>query len=435
MLLINTTYRVLNVIVSFLVTIVLSRLVGVEGFGLISLLIINAAIFNLFSSFGADAGIVYHLASNRFSVTTVLRIIHLVMVTQLVLLLFVEAFSYIFSGHFLILAGSNPYTLAVILTYIISVSAIEKYSSLFNGLQLYTLCSKLMLAGNGLIFLALGILYFFLPAQSTLTYMSIFVLLTAVHALMFVFAFYGRKEKKDFAITNEPNAWKAFFGYSLITLMTNSIQFLAYRIDYWFINYYRDEKELGWYSLAVKIVQGLWIVPMVLAAIILPMVASSREKFTVDRLVALTRVTIFVSLIIGVISVIIVPWLLPFLFGHEFESSISIFFLLLPGIILFSIATLFASYYAGVNRLWVNFTGSAICLVIITVLDLILIPKQGMYGAAIASSIGYGVTGLYYATRFMAERNIRIYRLFIPVKEDFTFLRSILQRMNKRTEL
>ena len=59
----NIIYRILNVIVVFIINILISRLMGVAGYGLLSLLIVNASIFNLVSSLGADAGISYNTAA------------------------------------------------------------------------------------------------------------------------------------------------------------------------------------------------------------------------------------------------------------------------------------------------------------------------------------------------------------------------------------
>jgi len=74
----------------------------------------------------------------------------------------------------------------------------------------------------------------------------------------------------------------------------------------------------------------------------------------------------------------------------------------------------------------VNFGGSAICLVVILVLDLLLIPSQGAMGAAIASTIGYGVTTIYFVAMYCTIQHVPVSRLLIPGNSDRKYINGIL---------
>ncbi len=69
------------------------------------------------------------------------------------------------------------------------------------------------------------------------------------------------------------NEISVFFSYSFIVFITNVIQIFAYRVDYWIVDYYHGESELGVYALATKLAQVLWVLPGVFAGIIFPQVA------------------------------------------------------------------------------------------------------------------------------------------------------------------
>ena len=119
---------------------------------------------------------------------------------------------------------------------------------------------------------------------------------------------------------------------------------------------------------------------------------------------------------------------IPFFFGKEFHNSILLLRILLPGVILFCVATVLAAYFAGQNKLNINLGGSLLCLAVIVILDLLLIPSMGMKGAAIASSIGYGLTGVYFTGMYCFSKKTAVYKLFIPAAKDWKYLAGLFRK-------
>jgi O-antigen/teichoic acid export membrane protein len=56
---------------------------------------------------------------------------------------------------------------------------------------------------------------------------------------------------------------------------------------------------------------------------------------------------------------------------------------------------------AGIGQVNINRQGSVVCFVVILILDLVLIPKWGITGAAIASSVGYIVSTCYVVYKYV----------------------------------
>jgi O-antigen/teichoic acid export membrane protein len=86
----------------------------------------------------------------------------------------------------------------------------------------------------------------------------------------------------------------------------------------------------------------------------------------------------------------------PLYFGSEFETAVLPLILLLPGVIGFSLARpIFAvGQGKGDLRILIVATGSAALLNIC--LNIVLIPRYGITGAAVATSIGYGSMALFH---------------------------------------
>lgn len=96
----NIIYRGLNIGIVFFINILLSRLAGVNGYGVLSLLIANTGIFNLLSAFGADSGITYHAASGKLPPSKILGFILFILVFQAGVLVLTEFCFHTISGHF-----------------------------------------------------------------------------------------------------------------------------------------------------------------------------------------------------------------------------------------------------------------------------------------------------------------------------------------------
>ncbi len=109
-------------------------------------------------------------------------------------------------------------------------------------------------------------------------------------------------------------------------------------------------------------------------------------------------------------------------FGEAFAESVWAVWLLLPGIITFSVARVLSMYLLGRNQLKIDLLASACGLVVTLVLDLVLIPRFGFRGAAIASTIAYTLTmavDLVWVTR---TSSIKLSRLVVPRPADARLL-------------
>lgn len=182
---------------------------------------------------------------------------------------------------------------------------------------------------------------------------------------------------------------KPFLSFALIAVVTNSMTFLMYRIDYWFVNKYCNDADLGNYIQACKLAQLFFIVPSILAAVVFPMTASGRQEEMNEKMQLLSRgLILFYCLACGGL-VIAGYWLFPFVFGETFNNMYRPFILLVPAILSYSVIHLLAAYYSGKKMLSVNLKGNLLALIIIVVGDMLVIPSFGITGAAIVSSVGY----------------------------------------------
>ncbi len=223
---------------------------------------------------------------------------------------------------------------------------------------------------------------------------------------------------------------KKLVGYSSVVFLSNVIYFLLYRIDYWFVEYYCDDKSLGNYVQVSKIGQLLITIPSTVSMVIFPYIAEKGKGGFLPELQLLSRVMLASFSIICLLAVLTGYWLFPFLLGHTFEQMYVPFLLLIPGILSLVSLYPYTFYYAGINMAKRNVTGSLVGLIIVVIADLLLIPRFGIKGAALASSIGYLCFQGYIMFWFKKDFHISLRQSFLLHSSD---LARVLTLSNKRS--
>ncbi|MBI3717736.1 MAG: oligosaccharide flippase family protein [Sphingobacteriales bacterium] len=417
----SSFYRFLSLAVVFILNIFLTRLMGAEGYGLFSLMIANVTFLNLLTGFGADAAVTYQLASGKISISRLGMVILLLLIIQIIIATAIDVGVKYHSGHYWLY--QHFFWIGII--YFITVSLVDKYTALYNGQGFYTSIYKILFITNTCILGLFAATFSFYPGNDAEFYVRCFVLFYAIQILIIIIIFYR--------ITNPPfpfakikiNNLTPFFSYSIISFITNVIQFLAYRIDYWFMDYYHPGSSLGIYVLAVRLSQVFWVMPVAFAGIIFPVTAKLAGINKQSVLLTIIRFLNIINILIALLILLFANRVIPFVFGYEYAATVLPFLYLLPGVILFCTGIILAAYYAGINKLPVNLAGSVLCFCIIFLFDILLIPKEGATGAAIASTIGYSATGIYYMLYFMKENRCGLLVFLIPEKQDWMHFKEL----------
>ena len=195
-------------------------------------------------------------------------------------------------------------------------------------------------------------------------------------------------------------------------------------MDYWFINYFRTKEELGLYALAAKLNQVLWLLPMTIAAVIIPFTVTDSKELA-EKVKTILRLQFNGYILLGILLAIISPVLIPLIFGSDFQGTVLPFIILLPGVIIFTITTILAAYFAGINRQDINLKISFFCFFTILIGDIFLVPRFGREGAAIASCIGYAISGSISLYIFSKQSGNSFKELLVVKKKDFMSIKNL----------
>jgi O-antigen/teichoic acid export membrane protein len=217
--------------------------------------------------------------------------------------------------------------------------------------------------------------------------------------------------------------------YSLPSYLANMAQFLNYRLDIFFVGYFVGVKGVGLYSLAVGIAQLLWLVSGATSQVLLPDVASSGDRASAQQRTArVSRLSLWLSIVLAGGLVLGGEMLLPLVFGAAFRESVPALMWLLPGVTIFSVANVIGSYLAGVGKPHLNLVVALVGLVVTVALDFVLIPWLGIIGAAIASSMSYLATTLAIVAIFAHETRIPTVHVLLITGDDLSLITTMIRR-------
>ncbi len=187
----------------------------------------------------------------------------------------------------------------------------------------------------------------------------------------------------------ETTSMKEMALESLPMMITGSIFFILNWIDNLVIGIFRTELEVGLYDTAFKIASASAIILMAINAIQGPTFAEYHSKNDLSKLresiFSSTKMLFYATLPFTILIIIFPEWILSF-FGKEFEQAST-------ALIILSIGNFFSSITGSVGIL-LQMTGhqkpynTIILFAAFTsiILNIILVPRIGITGAAIASA-------------------------------------------------
>ena len=170
------------------------------------------------------------------------------------------------------------------------------------------------------------------------------------------------------------------------------VNLIGYRVELFILEFYDGVAEVGIYSIAMQAAEALWLIPAAIAtAITGPVVHDDEAGAT--KLV--TRSALKSILFTGAVAVVVgvaAPFLIPLLFGEDFDGAARPLALLLPGVVLFAPVTVLVVYLSVRHgRPHLSLAVSVVAAVVTAALAFLLIPEYEVEGAAIASAAGYAV--------------------------------------------
>lgn len=180
-------------------------------------------------------------------------------------------------------------------------------------------------------------------------------------------------------------------GFAAIVYVCNTLQFLNYRMDIWFVNYYQGNADSGVYSLSLSLSQLVWVLPNAISGILLNYFSVRHRRYSILTALNYGRLCFYSSLLTTGLLSLIYYTAIPYFYGEAFRQSFTLCMILFAGVIPFSLSIILANLNSGIGFVRLNLYATVFTFVLGAVLDWFMIPSYGIIGAA------WVKTGVYTA--------------------------------------
>lgn len=243
--------------------------------------------------------------------------------------------------------------------------------------------------------------------------------------LLMVIVSYSIIQKKyefGFSLTSSLPYLKDSLIFGLKGHISNILTFLSYRIDVFLIAYLLDDLSVGIYSIAVLLVERIWLIPQAVSSVLFARVSNLKTEIEKTNFTAFaSRNALFLTFLSGSVLALISPWLIQFLFGNEFNGSVIPFLYMIPGVVLFALSKILANDFVGRGRPEINSFIAFFVAILNIILNILLIPSFGIKGAAITTSICYGLDAFIKVIYFSLHNKISFFKFVLVRQSDFKF--------------
>lgn len=221
------------------------------------------------------------------------------------------------------------------------------------------------------------------------------------------------------------------FAFGIRRYLSGMAEYLTGRLDFFLVTWFLGLSGLGLYAVAVSMAELIGRVPSELGTILFPAFASGR--IPPKGAASILRTTVFLAFVMALALAAIGGPITRILFGNRFIASIPVFYCLLFGTVAWSTIYVTGNHVSAAGKpgigVWIY--GAAALLDLL--LDLILIPKFGLVGAGLAATASYWLAASLFIREFCSLEGCSLREAILVRRSDLESLLASLASAGRHT--
>ncbi len=413
----------LSKVLTYVYRILISKF-GPEVYGLFSLSIIVLLWFGVFFSFGLYEGILRFISFYRGK--NEINKIRYVFRTSIIFLFISGIVSgillYLFSNFIAVNILHTPDLLLFLQIISLSIPFYTLSFGLLAVIQAYEKAKAHSIISdvlrNLINVVTLGI-FIFLGFK---TNSVIFSYLLGIVALFFLSYFYCRRAipeiftKPKISKTLKKIIRKNVFRYSLPFIFSGIIYEIFVNLDSLVIGYFRGVADVGYYNVAILLASFIAIAPTLFTKLFFPLITKEFSLKNFDSIKILSKQVekwvLIINLPLCMLIILFPGAVINLLFGSEYLIAETSLRILGIGMFFYSLSTVLENLISMIGKSKVLMTNVFIAAVLNLILNILLVPRYGMEGAAFATML------MYLSLSVILFFQVRHYTKIIPFKRD-----------------
>lgn len=383
--------KILRMIVALFVGVWVARYLGPEKFGLLSYAQSFVALFSVVAGLGLDSLVVRELVKDESRAETLLG-------TSFFLKIFGAFCMLIFLAIALQFTSNDFYTKALI--FIIASASIFQS---FNVVDFYfqsKVMSKYIVYANviSLLFSSVVKITLIISNSSLEAFVWVVLFDSIILAIGYLYYFFKHSDFKIQKLIFSKSTAILLLKDSWPLILSGIVISIYMKIDQVMIKQLLGNEEVGQYSAAVRISEAWYFIPGVIASSLFPAIINAKkysEELYYKRLQRLYNLMVWIAIAIAIPVTFLSDSIINLMYGGQYNQAGGVLLIhIWSGIFVFlGVASSQWLLIENLNK--ISMYNAAIGSIINVVLNLILIKKIGIIGAAWASLASYSFSAYF----------------------------------------
>lgn len=206
---------------------------------------------------------------------------------------------------------------------------------------------------------------------------------------------------------------------------SNILAFANYRLSYYFVAHFADARAVGVLSVGVALAEAIWLIPRSAALIqYVDLVHADDKHAQLAPTLRVARLAVLATAAAVLVLALLPSALLVAVFGPEFGAARTVIGWLVPGVVAVALNVACSSYFAGLGHYRVNNWATTVGLAVTVPACWLLVPRLGIAGAAMATSLSYVASTAYLLVHFGRATGAG-WMDWLPGPRDVAYLREL----------
>jgi len=374
--------RILRMVVGLFVGIWIARYLGPDRFGLLSYAQSFVGLFSAIATLGLNGILVRELVQYPKKENELLG-------SAFILKLF-GAFLTLLILYIAIHFTSNDTYTNILIFIIASATIFQAFNVIDFYFQAKVMSKYVVFANSFSLLISSFIKIILILNQAPLIAFAVMIVFDSlVMAIGYIYWYF--KVKKEFFLRKikfQFDIVKQLLKDSWPLIWSGVVVAIYMRIDQVMIKEMLDNKAVGNYAAAVRLSEAWYFIPMVISSSLFPAIINAKkisEKLYYERLQKLYDLMVWISVAIALPMTFLSNWVVNLLYGSQYNQAGSVLMIhIWTGVFVF-LGVASSKWFVTENLQIYSFYRTFAGAVLNIILNLILIPKLGINGAAIAT--------------------------------------------------
>ncbi len=408
-----------------LASVILTRKLGPEGFGIYSAILVIPLLVVSFAQLGIRGSSIYHVGKKQFEQREIVAAVLNILVMTSILGILVTALAFLFLGD-------------------------EQYPGVYIFLVLLMIPFRLAMAYFGGIFIGkeqigrsnfinwfsevihlVSVIFFVWLLQWQIAGALLALLIS--HVLVTIWALFRLHSEFRPHLGFRWEIIRNLLSMGFLFALAFAVIQLNFRIDILLLKEISTLEEVGYYSLGVSVAEKLWQLPLAIGIVLMSRTANATDQDAINRTTGrLVRVSMLAGLLASLAMIAVSAWAVPAIWGEKFQPSVRIIQFIMPGILFISIFRVLSSRLSGIGLPHITIFVFLPALIINVLLNLLWIPRWGALGAVHATNVSYTLGTLAYIFVYSRIVKMPVAEIIKYRKDDFAFLKEMRKWINRK---